>query len=95
MPETNHPLYAFLECTVPLAIADIERRGGPDNADWEQARAFADTLGEQGDQLLYRDQATARLASQLARALAVLAFVPGGVTVGPLRWECRVPPEVP
>jgi len=39
-------------------------------------------LAERGDRLIYRgeeDGETARLFNALARALAVLAFVPGGV----------------
>lgn len=88
--ETKHaPLSAYLSVAVPLVIADIHGRGGPTDDDNALARDFAQTLAEKGDILLYggKEGDAGELLSQLARALAVLAFQPGGVSVFGLHFE--------
>jgi hypothetical protein len=86
-------LQAALETAVPLALAELERRGGPDATDWQAAQAYAATLAEKGDQLLYRSRETAAVFAGLVRALAVLAFAPGGVRLLGLHWERPTPEE--
>lgn len=86
----GHQLPGMLEVAVPLQIANIEQlTGQPTEHEIEQARAFADTLGEQGDVLLYggkRGEA-AKIFVALARAVAVLAFCPGGVRLFGCHWK--------
>ncbi len=71
-----------LACCVPLAIDDLQRRGGPLESDFQDARDFASELGSKGDQILYRGPETKALVSRLARSLATLAFCPGGARFG-------------
>lgn len=80
-----HPLPDFLDLVVPLKILELQLTNWqPSDQELEQAREFADVLGSQGDILLYRSKKkgeTARVFSQMARAIAVGAFLPGGITV--------------
>jgi hypothetical protein len=88
--ESKHSLLsAHLSFAVPFAIAEIRECGGPTEADREFVAAFAQTLGEKGDVLLYggKKGEAGTLVSQLARALAVLAYQPGGVSVFGLHFE--------
>jgi hypothetical protein len=77
----------FLQMTVPLKIAEFQARGGPGDLDWERVRAFGPILAEKGDQILYRDRETARLAGELVFVVAAMAFGPGGVKLFGHRWE--------
>ena len=62
---TNGELLRFaLALGVPKAMRELRERGGPLDSDWAAARAFADTLAEHGDDLLYKSKKkgeTARL----------------------------------
>lgn len=91
----SSPLLALaLEGSVPFAILALQRRGGPDDADWQAARDFAWVLATDGDQLLYNGNKpgdTARLFGMLSAALATLAFAPGGVDLFGLHWEAASP----
>jgi hypothetical protein len=81
-----------LSASVPLRIADFQRRGGPDDADFERIRGFAQVLGEKGDVLQFggkKKGEPAALFNQLADALAVMAFCPGGVKFGDEHWEAK------
>lgn len=74
-----------LSAAVPLRIAEYVKRGGPTDDDRRRTREFAPTLGAKGDILQYRGAKkgeTAAVFNQLADALAVLAFCPGGVRFG-------------
>lgn len=84
-----HPLQTHLEVAVPLYIAAMRDRGGPDDAELEAARAFGRVLAERGDVLLYGGKAgeAGDLADGCAKSVAVLAFCPGGVTVFGRHWE--------
>lgn len=85
---TEHQLTLFLECSVPLYIAALSDQGGPFDADIEAARAFGPELAARGDLMLYggKPGEAAELAGGMARAIAVLAFCPGGVTVFGRTW---------
>lgn len=82
---TGHPLPIMLDVAVPLRMHEIRQRGGPTDADFERARAFAPVLAEKGDVLLFGSKKekgkAAELFNELAFALAVAACVPGGVTI--------------
>lgn len=79
----GNPLPQFLACFVPLRIADLQRRGGPEDWEYEAARAFVPDLLERGDVLLYGGAPgeAGALAARLMQAIAVLAFAPGGITI--------------
>lgn len=75
-------LRMFLLCAVPLRIEEYKARGGPSDGDFERVRTYPNAFGSGGDVLLFGGGKTgeaARLADMLSDALAVLAFLPGGV----------------
>jgi hypothetical protein len=77
---------------VPLAILDLQRRGGPLQSDWDAAQEFGIDLGSRGDIVLYpshRKGETAEVVSKLVRAMAVLAHKPGGVQFRGVVWCAR------
>lgn len=58
MSETTAVLLTgMLEIAVPLELARLRQRGGPSEADWAEAHAFAGTIAEHGDALLFRTTA--------------------------------------
>ncbi|MFH1486630.1 MAG: hypothetical protein ABIH46_11210 [Chloroflexota bacterium] len=78
----DHPLLLFVSTFVPLRIADLQQHGGANDADFDRARAFVSDLCEHGDALLYREKGrTGEMAGRLVDAIAVLAFLPGGITI--------------
>lgn len=85
----THSIELLLQTAVPLIIAELQAQGGPSDTDFDEARALAPDLAAHGDVMLYGggqpDQA-GELASRLARSIAVLSFVPGGVTVFGQQW---------
>lgn len=87
-------LRCTLEASVPFRMLELRAQGGPTKAEWEETRAFADVLGSEGDNLLYLSKKkgeTARLMRGLIRAMAVMAFVPGGVTAWGLHFDAGTP----
>lgn len=75
---------------VLLQISMMEGRGGPSDEDMAMARQSSEILGEHGDILLYgggRKGECADLFNRTAHAVAVLAFVPGGVELFGKRYE--------
>ncbi len=80
----HHPLSDCLALAVNLKILDLQRKGGPTSQQFEQAKAFGDTLAHKGDNILYRSPKrgeTADLFNQLTAAIAICSFLPGGVKV--------------
>lgn len=79
---------------VPIAMFDLALQGGPLEGDWARARAFALPLAAHGDDILFRSKrpgVTADLVAQLIRAVAVLAYAPGGVTTFGLHFDAGQP----
>lgn len=79
-----------LEAAVPFLIEDLKR------LPWEEvsrlAHESAQVVAEKGDILLYggsKKGETARAFNALARGVAALSFVPGGVTVFGLHFEAK------
>ena len=89
LPDGHDSLLAIsLAAAVPLRIMVLQRQGGPTEMDWRNAVEFGSVLAEKGDILQFGygkrqpregEPSVADLFNQLARAVAVLAFVPGGV----------------
>jgi len=91
---TGELFRAALAVGVPLGMADLERQGGPLEHDYAACRAFGETIATEGADILFRSKrkgVTAKLMTQLIRALAVLAFAPGGVTVAGLHFDAGRP----
>ena len=78
-----------LEVAVPLRIAELRAAGGPSEADYAEARAFGPVLGAKGDVLQFggKKGEAAALFNKTARALAILAFCPGGVKFAGSHWQ--------
>ena len=83
-------LYRFLALAVPARIEALQRQGGVSAEDFTRVSGYTDALGVDGDALIYaRRGKTGEMAAKLTDALAVLAFVPGGVTFGNLHFEAE------
>jgi hypothetical protein len=79
----NLALSIGLSAAVPLRIAELQRRGGPTDMDFERIKSVSLLLCEKGDILQFSGGKKGEVASifnQLADALSVMAFVPGGVS---------------
>ena len=86
------PLLWELDGGVPAWQQLLARRGGPGAADWRWSREiFLPRLVTQGDELLFGGAAASALRGDLARALAILSFEPGGVRFGPRHWVAPAP----
>ena len=75
-------LSTALAAAVPLHILELYEAGGITQAQFEDAQAFGQVLGEHGDTLLYGSRKpgeTADLFNRLARTIAILAHAQGGV----------------
>ena len=81
-------LAATLSQEVALRIAALRTGGGPTEGDWTFALGFLSRLGSDGASLVYWDMSCSggaggtdivSLFLGLTHALAVLAFVPGGI----------------
>lgn len=84
-------LMLSLEVAVPLAIDEV-RTWTPEER-LAYCRQHADVIASRGDDLMFRSSKkgeTGRLFAILARCLACLSFMPGGVTFATLRWESTV-----
>lgn len=89
------PLALTLALAVPLLIAEMAQHGGPTAEDYTRVASYADDLAFHGDDLLYTSRKpgeTARRFQQVAEAIAVLAFCPGGITVFGLHFEAGSSP---
>jgi hypothetical protein len=91
---TGTLLQTTLEATVPFRMLELRQQGGPLDRDWQETRDFADVLATEGDAVLFKGHKkgdTARVMKGLIRALAVMAFVPGGVTAWGLHFDAGTP----
>lgn len=75
----------MLEVAVPLRIRTLQAAGGPSDTDYELVQNYGANTLQHADVLLYggagTKSATPREFAALVEAIAVLAFVPGGVTL--------------
>jgi hypothetical protein len=81
-----------VQVSVPLIIDDLRRQGGPSDAQWSWVRCFANELAAHGDILQFTGEQkgeTAIIFNRFARALAILAFLPGGVRFAEMHFEAR------
>lgn len=88
--ETNVALPMMLEVAVPLYVMELQAL--PPNLRartiQEWAAASEEVLARNGEAILYRiKDKTAESFNALARAIAALSFVPGGVEIFGRHWE--------
>jgi len=81
-----------LELSVRLRVMEYEARGGPVAQDWERTKPFSQVLVEKGDVLQFGGKRSksgeiAALFNQLADAVAVMAFAPGGVSLFGVKYQ--------
>jgi len=85
-----------LDAQIPLYIAELQKKGGPDATDFALVREAGQALAARADRLLHRcgkkGEAT-DLITALAFGVAVLSFLPGGVTVFGQHWESGSTPH--
>ena len=85
-------LTTMMQTAVPLHIMQLKERGGPSPEDMATAQETSDMLGERGDVLLCgggKKGEAADLFNRTAKAIAILAFVPGGVTIFGTTFEAK------
>lgn len=79
-----------LSIAVPARIADIRKRGGPNDLDWETLHQIAGDICAYGDVLQFGSERNGQAADQmtgLAHALAIISFVPGGIRFAGMHFE--------
>lgn len=67
-------LLQFLELAVAVACTDLEKHGGPSEADVNRARAWGEKLPEVADLLVRSAPGAGAVLSETARSLAVLLW---------------------
>jgi hypothetical protein len=88
----NELLKGMLGISVPLHIHSLEEKGGPTDEDMKKAKEFSSVLGERGDILLFgggKKGECAEMFNRTAQAIAVLAFVPGGISIFGSHFEAK------
>jgi len=90
---TNYSLLSTtLSAAVPLHIAEIRKHG---QTEWihtlqTQREIWLQVISEQGDNILFRSKKsgeTAKAFNVLVKALAHMAFIPGGIKFLEEHWE--------
>jgi len=85
---TSDLLNCSLAIAVPLATKQYEQFPEKWEADKELIVSYADVFAGQGDELLFREKGVScQLFGKLARALAWLSFLPGGVRFNGVIYE--------
>ena len=80
-----------LQMAVPLRIAELEANGGPTKEDFCRVREYAADFGSRGDAILFHVKGeTAEMVNRLVDSIAVMAFVPGGISVFGLEFVGQV-----
>jgi hypothetical protein len=90
----SNPLSEALAAAVPLFIERLQERGGPSAVELARMHDLSTALGERGDVLIFgggRKGEQAELFNRTAEALAILSFLPGGVTLFGSHWETPAP----
>jgi len=80
-----------LSLAIYIEIMNIQRLGYVPDEMLEEARKSADIIANHGDVLLYDKKSgeTVKIFAKLARAIACLAFMPGGVEVFGMKFESK------
>ena len=81
-----------LECAVSIRISEWKIKGNPQEKDFNKlmGKNLPKLLGEKGDILLYgggKKDEVAIIFNELAEAIAMLSFLPGGIEIFGSHWE--------
>lgn len=90
---SNSTLELHLSMTVPLRILELRelmQQGIGLTEHIARVSPYAHDIAECGDQILFRGSRTTELINKLVDAVAVLSFVPGGITMFGLHFESVV-----
>jgi len=99
MPEAGPEriLWGIVAALMPVAISEMERRGGPSEADYAYSREIGFALAGSADVLIFGGQCKGGEtkprggSGRIARALAPLAWREGGVMVAGLVFRAGQP----
>lgn len=87
-PEKRDPqsFRDLLQERVPVHVRSLLAQGGPQESDWQAARAFTGILGPQGDEMQFifepgtkKHKEVADKRDVMARHLSAMAFLPNGI----------------
>lgn len=85
------PLRTFTLTWVPLIIEEYKRKGGPTQDDFIKAKSYAQEIAEHGDALVFKVKGkTGQMANIWLDAIAILSFLPGGVTIFEHHFETKL-----
>ena len=88
----SHPLPGMLQVGVPIWVFAFRQQPWLEvMTKIQEASEFGKELAEHGDVLLYggKKGEAAKMFNKTARAVALLSFLPGGVTLFGTHWENR------
>lgn len=90
--KANSLLNIALECSVSIRILEWKSKGNPQKEDFDRLKSknLSQVLGEKGDVLLYgggKKGEAAAIFNDLAEAIALLSFLPGGIEIFGSHWE--------
>ena len=82
-----------LSAFVPLEIRELQQQGGPDEDQLTAASKLSHFIAEKGDAFQFggKKGEASTYAARLTEALAIMAFIPGGVTAFGLHFEASIP----
>ena len=80
---------AILEILLDVAVQQMEARGGPVEEDYAYSRQIGEELAGSGDALMFGGATggTRTGTGRIARALAPMAWHPGGLALGGRVWR--------
>lgn len=70
----------------------VEEKGGPSPEDWAWLKEAQHILTDVGEGILYSTKKkgeTAKAFNAVAKAIAIMSFLPGGITIFNQHWESR------
>ncbi len=88
----NELLPISLNAAVLLWILSLKEKGGPTDGDWAWLKEARDILGETGEAILFpvkKKGETDRVFNAVAKAIAILSFVPCGIEIFGHHWESK------
>lgn len=89
-----HPLAEMLQVAVPLWIHSFYQTPWSElQTQIQDLPSFSQVLTEKGDRLLYGGKTgeAAVLFNQLAKSIALMSFLPGGISTFGQHWESKHP----
>lgn len=101
MYNDNNKLQTALSCSVQLNILELQKKGGPSEADLDFCHKMAQVIGGHGDILLWKGSkknnypeifngkkiTTADMFNSTSKAIAIMSFSPGGVEIFGLKFN--------